>query len=77
MGKRVRIDWVDWTDLVRFLVVTGKVHYPGTFLYLGNRHYQVWEMVYLGLDMGFLEQNKMYKKIVIADHTLAWQMVSL
>ena len=31
--KWVRIDLVDCTDLVDFLVVTGKVYYPGTSLY--------------------------------------------
>ena len=33
MTKGVRIDLVDCTDLVDFLVVTGKVHYTGTSLY--------------------------------------------
>ena len=31
-AKWVRIDLVDCTDLVNFLVVTGKVHYPRTLL---------------------------------------------
>ena len=64
-----------FSEQVHFLVVTGKVHYPildpGTFLYLDNRLYQVWKMVYLGLEMDILKQNEIYKNFVIADHTLA------